>query len=513
MRSLADKVIDDIFNGLMVDIRQEEFPDIIDWAERSFVDPVTKRILRFEEHQARLLRKIVMEYILRDHLVDTVCWSEIKKSGKTTVAGVVGAYWANHLESPNEVVTIANDQEQAEGRIFASMADTLVHLGGDQTRYLINMPNGSRVKAIGTNYAGEAGGNYGLTLWSELWAYSSENRRRLWDEMTQVPTRRWSVRWVETYAGFLNESDLLWELYSQLYPFGDESRVSPEAVQLFPDLEAYYIPSTRTIVYWSHTPRMPWQTNEFLESQRRSPGMRPETFVRLWENRWTTSVSKFIDMDLWDAGFDGALPALCPEDDRLVVLGCDASIHRDSTSLVAATYDPFPELKPGVANPLYTHASILHSRIWNPVFSSAAGKMAVDLDETIKAEIVRLLDGWKIKVAAIVYDPYQLHSIMTDLQKKYDRSGTKKLFWEFPQTTGRIESDMFFFDVINSRRLHHKGDRDLRIHVNNAVAKETERGFRLDKDAGQKIDGAVAAAQAVYGASERIRKERKFVKV
>src|SRR3990167_8480098 len=104
------------------------YPDICDWAEANFVDPVTEKRIRLEEHQRRLHNRIFQRIFA--HEVTTVVWSEIKKSGKTTQAAMVGTYWATFIEPKhNEIISVANDQEQATGRIFGAMKPTLAKLG------------------------------------------------------------------------------------------------------------------------------------------------------------------------------------------------------------------------------------------------------------------------------------------------------------------------------------------------------------------------------------------------
>jgi len=50
-------------------------------------------------------------------------------------------------------------------------------------------------------------------VFDELWGYTSERARRLYDELVPVPTRLISCRLTVTYAGFEGESELLHELY------------------------------------------------------------------------------------------------------------------------------------------------------------------------------------------------------------------------------------------------------------------------------------------------------------
>src|SRR6185436_5149365 len=78
-------------------------------------------------------------------------------------------------------------------------------------------------------YEGEAGANYGLTLWSELWAMASERGQRVWDELVPVLTKKNSIRWVETYAGFEDESTLLLSLFKKIFVDTTEKETQPNA--------------------------------------------------------------------------------------------------------------------------------------------------------------------------------------------------------------------------------------------------------------------------------------------
>jgi len=472
--------------------------DVVDWAHYNFIDPVTNRLVQLQPHQQRLLRVIFK--LIWAKAVTTVVWSEIKKSGKTTTAGLVGAYWSSNVEMPNEIVSVANDQEQAQGRIYAAMVPTLRRLGWDVPEMkpsMINRQSGSVVKAIGTNYAGEAGGNPGLTLWSELWAYTSEGKQRLWEELTPVPTRMFSVRWVETYAGFKGESDLLWKLYCQAFAGGDEEKPLGIRVQGLEDLPVWYLQNQKTLVYWSHDPRMPWQTQEYYDEQRSS--LRPNAFVRLHTNHWVQPEDIFVDLSVWDSL--ERCRELGETDTRPLVLGADASTSSDSTSLVASTWSE----KDGCAQ-------IVAAWVWKPAPLEGIANPSVDLDNTIGAQIVSLIEGYN--VLAVYADPYQLHSILTRLQQKYDKTGKRKLIVPFSQQGGRIKADGYFYSSITTKKLHHIDSPILREHIMNAVARETEEGIRIDKaKSSRKIDAAVAASMSVFGCSERRPSKKTFLKV
>ncbi|MDP2659920.1 MAG: hypothetical protein Q8R28_04240, partial [Dehalococcoidia bacterium] len=170
-------------------------------------------------------------------------------------------------------------------------------------------------------------------------------------------------------------------------------------------------------------------------------------------------------------------------DGRRVVLGADASTSRDLTALVGVSFDPETGL-----------SQVLYARAWKPERGILRlGKPTVDLDETVKPEILRLHKAGNL--VACYYDPYQLHSIGLDLEK----AGVKMI--ELPQTSGRIAADQQLYDGIIAQTVRHSGDPQLTEHALAAVALETPRGFRLAKErASSKIDLMVALSMANYGA-------------
>ena len=126
---------------------------------------------------------------------DTIIYSTIKKSGKTTLNACLTLYWAFTQEPPNECLAVANDLEQARARAFASCEGIIEHnpeLKAEceiqQKNIFLN--NGTRLTAISSDYQGASGSNHGWVSYDEIWAVSSENGRRLFEELTPVPTRK-----------------------------------------------------------------------------------------------------------------------------------------------------------------------------------------------------------------------------------------------------------------------------------------------------------------------------------
>ena len=132
-----------------------------------------------------------------------------KKSGKTTFASiltitVVVLFGERH----GEAVCVANDQEQAQGRVFA-MCRRIIEaspLLAREARILsdkISFPAiGATIAAIASDAASAAGGHQCIATFDEIWGFTQERARRLWDELVPVPTRKVSCRLVVSYAGF-----------------------------------------------------------------------------------------------------------------------------------------------------------------------------------------------------------------------------------------------------------------------------------------------------------------------
>lgn len=253
----------------------------------------------------------------------TVVWSCIKKSGKTEIGAAVAYAFARLYGG--EIYSIANDKEQAEGRMFDRMEQALEKLRDKKPKLFVQVVadehidrivrngvihfagthqiNGGphRLKPIPTDYAGEAGATNALCVFDELWGYKGEGEMRLWSEMQPIPTLQVSMRFVTTYAGFYGESELLYSLYS-LVVNPDPHTEEPRGTRI-PGLE--HLPCYqrgKTFVYWDHEGRMDWHTPEFLQEAKDDPTVqgRVSEYLRLWENRWSTGLEAFIDMPLVD---------------------------------------------------------------------------------------------------------------------------------------------------------------------------------------------------------------------
>src|SRR5439155_14413807 len=134
-----------------------------------------------------------------------------------------------------------------------------------------------------------------------------------------------------TYAGFEGESELLMDLYKKAV--GKEEHPDGQGERIHPDLPIYVNREARIFCYWDHEARMPWQTQEYYDSQRRT--LRPATFQRLHQNQWVSSENRFIDEQTYDACVEPGRPELSGS----LFIGVDAAIRKDNLAVVAVKYD------------------------------------------------------------------------------------------------------------------------------------------------------------------------------
>ena len=296
----------------------------------ALIDPETGQAFVLNRAERRFLKKAFTLKPDGRLKYPELLYSGPKKSGRTGFAAMILLYVVVVLGGRYaEGYCVANDLEQSRGRVFTAAArivEASPLLSGDAavTQNKIEfLHSGSTITAIASDYAGAAGANPTIVVFDELWGVTTERGHRLWDEMVPPPTRKIACRLTVTYAGFEGESVLLESLFKR----------GMRGEQVEPDL----YDQDGMLMYWTHDFTAPWQTEKWREQMREQ--LRPNAYLRLIENRWVTSESTFVDMDWWDACIDHEATSLI-EDRRLSVwLGVDASTKRDSTAVVACTYD------------------------------------------------------------------------------------------------------------------------------------------------------------------------------
>jgi phage terminase large subunit-like protein len=394
-----------------------------------------------------------------------------KKSGKTTLGAVICItmvllFGGRHAEA----YCVANDLEQATSRVF-EMCRRIVEaspLLRREARVLadrIEFPaTGAIITALATDYASAAGGHPTIAVFDELWGYTSERSRRLWDELVPVPTRRISCRLVVSHAGFEGESALLHEMY----------RRGLTQPQIGTDLYA----GDGLLMFWSTTPIAPWQDERWLAQMKRS--LRANQYLRMIENRWVTSESTFVDMAWWDQCVDPDARPLFADRSLAVWVAVDASTKRDSTAIVAVTWDT-----------KVNKVRLVTHKVFQPSASDP-----LDFEATVEATVRDL--GARFAVQQVAFDPFQMAAVSQRL------SATGVPMVEVPQSPAnltRFGSNLY--ELVKGANLVVYPDAGLRLAISRTVAKETSRGYQLTKEkASHKIDVVVALAMAALAAVE-----------
>jgi phage terminase large subunit-like protein len=436
---------------------------------------------RLEDHQRKILGEAFRIDEDERFVYRTIIYSAPKKSGKTAINALICLWWGFCIEAPNEIIIAANDLDQSVSRVydagkgFISKNPELNERTDFLQRLFIRLKNETTIKAIPSDYTGQAGANQGLVSFDELWGFMSEKSRRLFEELTPVPTRKNSIRFISTYAGWEGESILLEDLYSRI--FDKQGNVKPGVERpLGEDFPVYTIGDL--FMYWDHEARMPWQTPEYYESQRAD--LRVNSYLRLHENKWVSNESSFFDMEDWDACVDPEHRPPLPSKAIRLYVGADASVKKDRSAVVS----------------VYRKGDLIclgPKRVWQPSL-----REPIDLELTMEKFIQDLKKAYT--VVEVRYDPYQFHRSATTLKQ----TGVKMV--EFPQTESNMtNAGQALYDAVKHHILKLYSDDVLRKEALAAVGKETPRGMRIVKEkASQKIDGIISLAMAVHGASSEL---------
>jgi phage terminase large subunit-like protein len=422
----------------------------------------------------------------------TIVLSMVKKSGKTLLAAAIAAWYAECAQEGSEIYILSNDLEQAAERVMkdvkhhVKMVNQYSDIDSDPIKVIahkIVYPNDTTIQALSTNYKTVAGSRHGLVLVDELHGATSEDSRRLWEEMTPIPTVPNSLRVVTTYAGFLGESMLLWDLYKN--GVGDDEYDEGKGIRIeeLGDLPCWR--NGKQFTYWDHEPRMPWQTPDYYQEQLNI--LRPAQYLRLHENQWVSTHETFIPIEWWDKAakaFPGQADLYLEHPYRrsTVFIGVDGAIKKDCLAVVGVTFDP---AKGKIA--------LLFHKIWTPHPGDP-----LDLEATLETYLLKQKTLYTI--GEVAYDPAQILQSMLRLKTMGIPT------FEFIQhPNNMLKASQSLFDAFRGGNMLAYPDEECKQHIQNSVALEDGRGFRIVKDTRNKTifkpqDFTIALAMAVHRA-------------
>jgi phage terminase large subunit-like protein len=414
---------------------------------------------------ARHQRAVLAVMYKRDYT--TRLWAEIKKSGKTYLAGCVLVYEAI-THAGCECLAVANDLEQATNRVFQTAAQlceknpalraSVVKATANEIRF----SNQSIIRSIASDYRGAAGGRWRVASLDELWGFNLENMTRLYEELRPPPTEKGSYLFITSTAGFSGESTVLEKLY--------ERAIRGKHVSQY---EVYV--AGGLCAFWSHTGRMPWHTKAYFAQEEAD--LRPNQFRRLHRNEWVSAESQFISPEAWDSIVDpNHSPIL---NGATVHVAIDLGVKSDTSAVVAVGFDPS-------GRKLMT----AFHKIWRPTKGQN-----VNLDD-VKAYIKEI--HRRHRVLSISADPSQAYLLIQQLAQ--ERISVK----EFTQTqSSGIKMGETLFSLVRDGNLIAYKSPELREHILNAVGIETGSGVRMVKGkSSRKIDAAIALGMALVSAVE-----------
>jgi hypothetical protein len=442
-----------------------------EFIEEALVDPETGKAYRLLDAERAFLSFAFLTGEDGKLLYPEQVYAAPKKSGKTAFAAMhalctVLLYGARYPEA----TFCANDLDQSVGRVFEAARKIVecspwlkrqAKISADKITFTTI---GGTIRAIASDFAGAAGGSQNIAVFDELWGFVSERGRRLFDEMIPVPTRAISCRLTVTYAGFMDESVLLEELYKR-------GMALPEVG-----------PGLRTgdgmLMAWHHEPVAPWQTPEWLSQMRAS--LRPNQFSRMIRNEWTSTESSFIDMDWFDRCVDPDWRPLTIDPTLPVWVGIDASVKHDSTAIVVVTWDR------------HIGKAVL---VWHKIYQPSPDQ-PLNFEATIERTVRDLKERFSLKLVA--FDPYQMVASAQRLRADFIP------MWEYAQSVpGLTETSQNLYELIKSNSIVVYPDADIRLAMSRAIAKEGVRGWHIVKaKQTHKIDVVVALSMAALCAAQ-----------
>jgi phage terminase large subunit-like protein len=446
--------------------------------------------MKLTDRQRRISEHVLTQDDNGKFPYQTVVLSDIKKSGKTSWAASIIAWFALCAPDGTDIIICANSLEQSARLIYGDCAFHFKHtLLAKVLKDSIELPNGTKIFMMSKNYTSAAGSRHALVVFDEAWGMTSEDDRRKWDELTPIPTISHSLRMVTTYAGFFGESELLWDLYIRGVDEDEHQDGQGKKIVGLEDLSCYS--NGGLFVLWNHFPTMVWQSEAYYQEQLISE--RPNAYLRLHENRWTTSREVYVPVEWWDTAAShfqqsAELWLEHPFAKKDIYVGIDAATKRDCTAIVGVS----PDTQSG-------KIAVVFHKSWTP----PGGGESLDLEQTLEPYLLQMHK--RFHIVDIACDPAHMYQIITRMKNKGLPIN------EFSQVdSGMIQASQHLYDLLRQDNLWAYPADDIRDHMQNVMAEYTSRGLKIVKDKGnprlakKKVDLIVALAMACHRAYSQV---------
>jgi phage terminase large subunit-like protein len=445
-----------IAKGLFNAETPSETLGIIEWCEQNFILPETRKPIVFLDFQKKIINDIF--YSGKDYSLAVLGMP--KKSGKSTFAAAIVSYYLFNKDFQN-LYLLAPDKEASQFITFEKIKKSIKLNPSLNKRCKIkqdcitNLVNDSFVRCLANNIT-VSGLNMDITILDETWQFTSQESKRTLDEMTNVPGKQNLILSV-SYAGFENSEDShLWRWYQQ-------------GINNTQDENFYFLWRTSYL-------GVIWVTEKYLENQRKR--LSENAYRRFHENKWTECEEAFISHEIIMKNTKPELWKGCASLNKIFV-GVDIGLKNDFSAIAVVGKS---ERENCLA--LFDHA----------VFKPEGQEL--NLEDTVERFILEL--SRRYKIGKILYDPFQFARSAQTLRSK----GLP--MQEFPQTVSNtVQASENLKSLLNAGRLDLYDNQEIREHLKNAAAKESNRGMRIIKGGSQahKIDFTIALSMASLAAT------------
>lgn len=417
-----------------------------------------------------------------------------RKNGKSLLGAGIALYGLMADEYGAEVYSCAGEKEQA--RIVFGEAKRMVQMNPDLAEKLkvyrdaIEFPaRGSVYRVLSAEAYSKEGLNPSTVIFDEVHVQPNDE---LWNVMTLGSgTRPNPLVLGITTAGYDEES-----LCYRLYDYG--KRIESGEINDPSFFFKWYEPAVEDCDF--RDPKIWAECNpalgDFLYEEDFDVAVKttPEAAYRRYRlNQWVPSSEMWLPYGSWDACEEPDFE-LNPELPTRVMI--DVGVKHDSSAV-------------GIAQRQGTR-TVVRAKIWenpHPKGSQAHDSYKFNIGEIEEylrglyrkfPEPTAEVDGELLPGPEFNYDPHFFERSAQELE------GDGLAMVEFPQNNTRLcPASQALYELIVSGELAHDGDPALRRHVHNAVALETDRGWRIaKKKATKKIDGCIAIAGAAHRAQE-----------
>lgn len=215
----------------------------------------------------------------------------------------------------------------------------------------------------------------------------------------------------------------------------------------------------------------PWHTLAALQRRHDSPSTTPWQWLRFACGIWTEGEEPWIEPVAWDRLM---VRGVAPEPGTDVWVGVDVGVRHDTTGIVILGR--------------YGEGFVVQARILHP----PGGQKSLPL-ATIEDALREVAATYR--VLSIGYDPW---SFRRSAEILADDGLPMKDVPQSPEAMSVASATLY--RLITERLIVHDGDAELRAQVLAGMTKQTERGWRLVKDAkGRRpIDALIAMAIAAH---------------